>query len=136
MKRRLHRISFPFLCLLLGYCYSCNGGDGNDAYMRPPDGTASNLNMKGEPLRARSPEEIAQMQDHLQQLGYDPGPTDGTYGPQTKLAIKRFQSEHGILSDGAAGALTEAAIRKAIYARETLQQNTPRSIESPQKSNP
>jgi peptidoglycan hydrolase-like protein with peptidoglycan-binding domain len=134
MKRHLHRISFPILCLLLGYCYSCGGG--NDAYVQPPDGTASNLNMKGEPLRARSPEEIAQMQDHLQQLGYDPGPADGTYGRQTKLAIKRFQSEHGILSDGAAGALTEEAIRRAMSARETLQQNTPRSVESPQKSNP
>ncbi len=30
---------------------------------------------------------IAKTQDHLRQAGYDPGPSDGIYGPQTRAAL-------------------------------------------------
>ncbi len=124
------------LCLLLAFLYSCSDEEGPEAYTQSLTDNASNLNMRGEPLQTTSPEDIARMQADLHYLGYDPGPVDGTYDPQTKRAIKRFQEEHGLHTDGAAGPLTEQAILKAIHARTTLQKDTPNSIKSRRESKP
>ncbi len=131
-----HRTSAVSLCLLLACIYSCSEDEGPETYTQSITDNASNLNMRGEPLQKTSPEDIARMQDDLQYLGYDPGPVDGTYDPQTRRAIKRFQEEHGLHTDGAAGPLTEQAIIKAIHARRTLQKETPSSVKSRQESKP
>lgn len=39
---------------------------------------------------------------------------DGAIGPQTRAAIRRFQSQQGLVADGIVGPLTEAALRRAI----------------------
>ena len=92
--------------------------------------------MKGEPLRARNTEKMSSIQESLHVLGYDPGPVTGCCGPQTKRAIKRFQVEHGIQSDGVVGSLTEQSIRKALHARASLHNGTPRGIKTQQGSLP
>ena len=43
---------------------------------------------------------VTTVQEGLSRLGYDPGPADGEYGPRTKRAIKRYQADHGLLTDG------------------------------------
>ena len=43
---------------------------------------------------------VAAVQEGLARLGYNPGPADGKYGPRTKRAIKRYQADHGLLTDG------------------------------------
>ena len=59
------------------------------------------------PLRAlRAPREVLdagsyktlvlKVQEQLRQLGYDPGPTDGHFGPKTQTAIAQFQEDHGL----------------------------------------
>jgi peptidoglycan hydrolase-like protein with peptidoglycan-binding domain len=131
-----HRIWTVALCLLLAFLYSCGSNEGPDAYTQSRQDNSSNLNMRGEPLQKTNPEDIARIQEDLEYLGYDPGPADGTYDPQTRRAIKRFQEEHGLHNDGTAGTLTEQAILKAIHARKTLQKDTPSSIKSRQGSNP
>ncbi len=40
------------------------------------------------------------VQAGLADLGYDPGPVDGKYGPKTKMAIESYQADNGLLTDG------------------------------------
>lgn len=58
---------------------SSGGGPGGSAY---DEGTVRNI------------------QAGLQRLGYDPGPADGRFGPQTESAIRRFQQDSGMPIDG------------------------------------
>ena len=47
---------------------------------------------------------VTRVQSGLARLGYEPGPVDGVMGPQTSEAIRRYQSDHGLLTDGRATA--------------------------------
>ena len=52
------------------------------------------------------------LQEALNDLGADPKlNVDGRYGPKTRQAVKNFQTAAGILIDGIAGPVTEAAIK-------------------------
>ncbi len=56
-----------------------------------------------------------QIQHLLNYFGYDTGGVEGIYGPKTEQAVRDFQKEYGGLEvDGDAGALTHAALRKAV----------------------
>jgi len=59
---------------------------------------------------------VAQQQDALRRLGYDPGPTDGRPGPHTTAAVEAFQRAHGLAVTGTVGPLTVAALRAALDA--------------------
>ena len=123
------------ITLFIWLCLSCACSDeGAYEYAQHTGDNAHNLNMRGEPLRTPEPENVAQIQEDLQALGYDPGPANGTYSPQTKRAVMRFQKAQGICIDGCIGPITEQSIRKAIQAREALQNNTPASVRSPRES--
>ena len=47
-----------------------------------------------------SAERIRQAQRMLRDLGYNPGPIDGLYGPRTRAAVERFQRDYGHPVDG------------------------------------
>ncbi|MEW5824457.1 MAG: peptidoglycan-binding protein [Pseudomonadota bacterium] len=49
-----------------------------------------------------TPRRVRQVQDALRAAGFDPGPSDGKLGRQTRLALDRYQRTHTL----AAGALT------------------------------
>jgi localization factor PodJL len=55
------------------------------------------------------PPTITYLQNKLSQFGYDPGPTDGAMGPQTKSALLAYQSDQGF---AVTGTLSEALIEK------------------------
>jgi peptidoglycan hydrolase-like protein with peptidoglycan-binding domain len=46
------------------------------------------------------PAGVEQVQKALRQKGYDPGPVDGSMGPQTIAAVKAFQTQHGLTPNG------------------------------------
>ena len=48
-------------------------------------------------------EEVRQIQTKLNELGYDTGGIDGTYGTKTKNAVIAFQKSQGLSADGIAG---------------------------------
>ena len=50
-----------------------------------------------------STEDIMQIQNTLNQLGYDTGTPDGMPGPKTREATKKFQSDIGLVADGYVG---------------------------------
>jgi len=50
------------------------------------------------------------LQQHLDRLGFNPGPIDGILGPLSDAAIKRMQNFLGTIVDGYVGPLTRAAL--------------------------
>ena len=56
---------------------------------------------------------VIALQRRLADLGYQPGPIDGRYGPLTAAAVRRFQVSHGLAADGIAGVRTLAAVAAA-----------------------
>lgn len=54
--------------------------------------------------------EVTQIQQRLQELGYDPGTADGIYGTRTKNAVISFQRDYGLSDDGIAGPITLEAL--------------------------
>lgn len=54
--------------------------------------------------------QVAVIQQELHDLGYRTGPRDGIFGPKTRRAVRRFQNQNGLASDGIVGPLTFGAI--------------------------
>jgi peptidoglycan hydrolase-like protein with peptidoglycan-binding domain len=44
--------------------------------------------------------EIRVVEEHLQDLGFDPGPVDGIFTAQTQAAVRTFQAQYGIFVSG------------------------------------
>jgi len=58
---------------------------------------ANGKNADNEPL---SRFEIKEIQWHLNFLGFEAGSVDGLLGPNTKAAVRSFQAEHSLPTDG------------------------------------
>jgi hypothetical protein len=61
--------------------------------------------------------QVKRLQHALAQLGYSPGQVDGSYGPGTEKALKRFQQANGLQPDGVLGAKTLRALKSKRAAR-------------------
>lgn len=68
---------------------------------------------------------VAQLQGLLRQRGFDPGPSDGIFGPRTGDAVRRFQAAHGLVVDGVVGPQTWGALRPAASAPAQLPTQPP-----------
>ena len=55
-------------------------------------------------------ESVYAAQERLQQLGYDPGPLDGTFGGRTRAALKKFQVTKGLPQTGELDTATATAL--------------------------
>jgi uncharacterized protein (TIGR02594 family) len=53
----------------------------------------------------------------LSKLGYNPGPIDGIFGPRTSRAVINFKRAVGLRARDYVGAITLAALRKAVSSR-------------------
>ena len=54
--------------------------------------------------------EVSMLQDRLRDVGFNPGVTDGDFGPGTQAAVLAFQRSEGLLADGIVGARTAVAL--------------------------
>lgn len=54
--------------------------------------------------------DVKQLQTLLQKQGLYTGATDGVFGPITEAAVKRFQTSHGLISDGICGPKTNQVL--------------------------
>jgi hypothetical protein len=54
---------------------------------------------------------VRSLQDRLRALGFDPGATDGVYGPATRRAVVAFQRSRRIDVDGIVGPVTWAKLQ-------------------------
>jgi hypothetical protein len=59
----------------------------------------------------------AGIQTALEALGFDPGEVDGIDGPNTRAAVRAFQSSAGLVADGIVGRMTRDAMAKAWVER-------------------
>lgn len=50
--------------------------------------------------------DVAAIQSQLNALGYNAGPADGSFGSLTKNAVRAFQSDRGLETDGVVGSTT------------------------------
>ena len=67
-----------------------------------PDKAASANQRSATPWDLSDDRELMRkIQEGLKLAGYDPGPLDGTLGPQTKAAIEAYQRDRGLAVDGA-----------------------------------
>lgn len=57
-----------------------------------------------------SGEHVKALQEKLAAAGFNPGPVDGEFGPQTEAAVRAFQQAKGLEVDGVVGAQTWGAL--------------------------
>ncbi len=53
---------------------------------------------------------VLALQKRLMAMGFNPGPSDGSFGPKTHDAVKRYQEQKGLQVDGIAGPETFASL--------------------------
>jgi N-acetylmuramoyl-L-alanine amidase len=73
-------------------------------------------------------DDVRTLQIWLRTLGFDPGPIDGIFGPQTEKALKIFQKNMELDNDGI---LSSETIKTFLNLRTVLDQNA--DIELPKK---
>lgn len=54
--------------------------------------------------------DVVKLQKRLLELGLNPGPADGKFGPKTEASLKQFQTNQKFLANGIAGPKTLAAL--------------------------
>jgi peptidoglycan hydrolase-like protein with peptidoglycan-binding domain len=60
--------------------------------------------------REPSPERYQEIQQALAAKGYYKGPVNGTWGPESAEALRRFQSDQNLVADGKIGSLSLIAM--------------------------
>ena len=60
---------------------------------------------------------VEQLQVTLKELGFDPGPADGDFGPLTQAAVVAFQTANDLDPDGVVGPITAGALNAALAAQ-------------------
>ena len=82
--------------------------DGYDDYLGP--GTSSVYNLREGQVNQR----VQNLQIMLIYAGYNPGSTDGNFGPRTKAAVCEFQKAYTLTPDGIVGEDTKATLWMAL----------------------
>ncbi len=81
------------------------GFSGTSSFAAAPASGSLKPGMSGPSVRS--------LQDKLRSAGFNPGTSDGKYGPRTESAVRDFQRSRGLQVDGIAGPRTMAALNGA-----------------------
>ncbi|NRG16285.1 peptidoglycan-binding protein [Rhizobiales bacterium] len=91
------------------------------------------------PARSRPAYDAAQVtrvQSMLNDLGYDAGPVDGFYGPQTRSALAQFQSDYGIAGNGSINRQSISTLTAIWQRSEPQEPQAPEQAATPDRSPP
>jgi peptidoglycan hydrolase-like protein with peptidoglycan-binding domain len=92
------------------------GGDDNDSVSAGGDGNDTTTTTAADNdggADGGDGNDVLQLQRELNVLGCNPGPLDGTLGPDTEGAIRLFQQAAGLTVDGIVGPRTRASLAGA-----------------------
>ena len=80
-------------------------------------------------------EQVRQVQQKLNAIGYHAGTVDGVLGPQTESALRRFQRARNLDATGHIDAKTLAALEREGTGRPTSRvgRGEPRPVETPEQ---
>lgn len=83
-------------------------------------------------LGSTGPQVVA-VQQRLRQRGFEPGQINGSFGPLTEAAVRRFQQSTGLKTDGIVGPNTIAALKMpSLISNVTLESVLPMFPKTPQ----
>ena len=80
---------------------------GNDVGNGPRDPVVGGARVLSRGLHGA---DVRALQERLNALGFDVGGVDGRFGPRTESAVRAFQSDVGLVSDGVVGRAKKAAL--------------------------
>jgi N-acetylmuramoyl-L-alanine amidase len=90
--------------------------------------------LRYDPERPTRGDDVTNLQDRLHELGYDAGPVDGVFGPETEIGLRAFQRDYGLTADGTCGPATLRALRqlgrKVVGGRPQLLRQSASFVES------
>src|SRR5215212_6308366 len=68
--------------------------------------------LRYDPERPVRGDDVISLQERVHELGYDAGPVDGVFGPETEVGLRTFQRDYGLTADGTCGPATMRALRQ------------------------
>jgi N-acetylmuramoyl-L-alanine amidase len=68
--------------------------------------------LRYDPERLIRGDDVISLQERVHELGYDAGPVDGVFGPETEVGLRAFQRDYGLTADGTCGPATLRALRQ------------------------
>jgi N-acetylmuramoyl-L-alanine amidase len=68
--------------------------------------------LRYDPERPLRGDDVINLQERVHELGYDAGPVDGVFGPETEVGLRSFQRDYGLTADGTCGPATMRALRQ------------------------
>ena len=96
-----------------------------DGEVTPVEAVSSDSNHREILTRGDSGADVKELQEKLKDLGYDPGPIDGIYGPLTVDAVERFQRSARIGVDGVVGPETRHALSNYKPSSNQIEHGAP-----------
>lgn len=113
-------VGLLFLGPVVAAAQSQTGTPGGTPGEQTPSRTPSGGQIQSEPSSGRmapgtqsqtpDTEQVRNAQEKLKAAGFDPGPVDGTLGPQTKEALRDYQKARGLPQTGMLDDATQQAL--------------------------